>query len=109
MEVLISKDKEPCPVDHNVRGEYPAKDDDFLHEVEIVGLHTFQRPPLSLHEPLPPEDPGTVKPFPYPCHGPFEAKGRNFHFSVPALNQLRRIIQKKLLRLLYQKTTAMLL
>ncbi|KAJ9070665.1 hypothetical protein DSO57_1005194 [Entomophthora muscae] len=51
MEVLISKDK--------------AKDDDVvLHEVKIVGLHTFQKPPLSLPEPLPPEDPGTAKPFP---------------------------------------------
>ncbi|KAJ9080278.1 hypothetical protein DSO57_1026702 [Entomophthora muscae] len=81
MEVLISKDKgtslavpiallyndllEPSPVDHNIRGEDSAKDDDVvLHEVEIVGLVTFQKPPLSLPEPLPPEDPGTVKPFP---------------------------------------------
>ncbi|KAJ9055593.1 hypothetical protein DSO57_1002069 [Entomophthora muscae] len=64
MEVLISKDKgtslavpialiypdmlEPSPVDHNIRGEDSAKDDDVvLHEVEIVGLHTFQKPPLS--------------------------------------------------------------
>ncbi|KAJ9053860.1 hypothetical protein DSO57_1020303 [Entomophthora muscae] len=81
MEVLISKDKgkslaapitllymdllEPSPVNHNIRGEDLAKDDDVvLHEVEIVGLHTFQKPPLSLPEPLPPEDPGTAKPFP---------------------------------------------
>ncbi|KAJ9052021.1 hypothetical protein DSO57_1038363 [Entomophthora muscae] len=81
MEVLISKDKdtslaaplallyldllEPSPVDHNIRGEDSAKDDDVvLHEVEIVGLHTFQKPPLSLPEALPPEDPGTAKPFP---------------------------------------------
>ncbi|KAJ9072101.1 hypothetical protein DSO57_1030665 [Entomophthora muscae] len=81
MEVLISKDKgtslaapisllyldllEPSPVDHNIRGEDSAKDDDVvLHEVEIVGLHTFQKPPLSLPDPLPPEDPGTAKPFP---------------------------------------------
>ncbi|KAJ9065184.1 hypothetical protein DSO57_1022355 [Entomophthora muscae] len=80
MEVLISKDKdtslaapiallsldllEPSPVDHNIRCEDSAKDDDVvLHEVEIVGLHTFQKPPLSLPEPLPPEDPGTAKPF----------------------------------------------
>ncbi|KAJ9088847.1 hypothetical protein DSO57_1019123 [Entomophthora muscae] len=81
MEVLISKDKgtslaapigllslnllEPSSVDHNIRGEDSAKDDDVvLHEVEIVGLHTFQKPPLSLPEPLPPKDPGTAKPFP---------------------------------------------
>ncbi|KAJ9060272.1 hypothetical protein DSO57_1032623 [Entomophthora muscae] len=81
IEVLISKDKgtslaapialfyldllEPSPVDHNIRGEDSAKDDDVvLHEVEIVGLHTFQKPPLSLPEPLPPEDPETDKPFP---------------------------------------------
>ncbi|KAJ9066899.1 hypothetical protein DSO57_1004981 [Entomophthora muscae] len=81
MEVLISKDKgtslaapialldldllEPSPVDHNIRGEDSAKDDDIvLHEVEIVGLNTFQKPPLSLPEPLPPEDPETAKPFP---------------------------------------------
>ncbi|KAJ9064103.1 hypothetical protein DSO57_1033857 [Entomophthora muscae] len=81
MEVLISKDKctslaapiallypdllEPSPVDHNIRGEDSAKDDDVvLHEVEIVGLHTFQKPPLYLPETLPPEDPGTAKPFP---------------------------------------------
>ncbi|KAJ9081579.1 hypothetical protein DSO57_1013108 [Entomophthora muscae] len=81
MEVLISKDKgtslaapialfyldllEPSPVDHNIRGEDSAKDDDVvLHKVEIVGLHTFQKTPLSLPEPLPPEDPGTSKPFP---------------------------------------------
>ncbi|KAJ9066780.1 hypothetical protein DSO57_1006391 [Entomophthora muscae] len=81
MEVLISKDKgtslaapmalisldllEPSPVDHLIRGEDSAKDDDvFLHEVEIVGLNTFQKPHLSLPEPLPPEDPGTAKPFP---------------------------------------------
>ncbi|KAJ9064153.1 hypothetical protein DSO57_1033368 [Entomophthora muscae] len=80
-EVLISKDKgtslaapiallypdllEPSPVDHNIRGEDSAKDDDFvLHEVEIVGLVTFQKLPLSLPEPLPAEDPGTAKPFP---------------------------------------------
>ncbi|KAJ9071901.1 hypothetical protein DSO57_1032707 [Entomophthora muscae] len=46
---LISLDLlEPSTVDHNVRGEDSAKDDDdVLHEVEIVGLHTFQRPPLS--------------------------------------------------------------
>ncbi|KAJ9053194.1 hypothetical protein DSO57_1026673 [Entomophthora muscae] len=81
MEVLISKDKgtslaapialisldllEPSPVDHLIRGEDSAKDDEVvLHEVKIVGLHTFQKPPLSLPEPLPPEDPGTAKPFP---------------------------------------------
>ncbi|KAJ9078310.1 hypothetical protein DSO57_1007864 [Entomophthora muscae] len=81
MEVLISKDKgtslaapialisldllEPSPVDHLIRGEDSAKDGDvFLYEVEIVGLHTFQKPHLSLPEPLPPEDPGTAKPFP---------------------------------------------
>ncbi|KAJ9065111.1 hypothetical protein DSO57_1023211 [Entomophthora muscae] len=81
MEVLISKDKlkflatpiallypdllELSPVDHNIRGEDSAKDDDVvLHEVEIVGLHTFQNPPLSLPEQFPPEDPGTAKPFP---------------------------------------------
>ncbi|KAJ9087269.1 hypothetical protein DSO57_1034784 [Entomophthora muscae] len=81
MEVLISKDKgtslaapiallypdllEPSPVDHNIRGKDSAKDDNVVpHEVEIVGLHTFQKPPLSLPEPLPPEDPGTAKPFP---------------------------------------------
>ncbi|KAJ9077294.1 hypothetical protein DSO57_1018101 [Entomophthora muscae] len=56
---------EPSPVDCNIRDEDSAKDDDVvLHEVEIVGLHTFQKPPLSLPEPLPPEDPGTAKPFP---------------------------------------------
>ncbi|KAJ9089802.1 hypothetical protein DSO57_1009025 [Entomophthora muscae] len=81
MEVLISKDKGtslaapiellyldllgPSPFYHNIRGEDSAKDDDVvLHEVEIVGLHTFQKPPLSLPEPLPPEDPGSSKPFP---------------------------------------------
>ncbi|KAJ9079787.1 hypothetical protein DSO57_1031959 [Entomophthora muscae] len=81
MEVLISNDKgislaasiallypdllESSPVDHNIRGEDSAKDDDVVpHEVEIVGLHTFQKPPLSLPEPLPPEDPGTAKPLP---------------------------------------------
>ncbi|KAJ9085050.1 hypothetical protein DSO57_1017740 [Entomophthora muscae] len=81
MEVLIRKDKgtslaapiallyldllETSPVDHNIRGEDSAKDDDVvLHEVEIVGLHAFQKPSLSLPEPLPPEDPGTAKPFP---------------------------------------------
>ncbi|KAJ9056967.1 hypothetical protein DSO57_1026916 [Entomophthora muscae] len=81
MEVLISKDKgtslaapiallyldllEPSPVDHNIRGGDSAKDNDVvLHEVEIVGLHTFQKPHLSLPEPLPPEDPGTAKPLP---------------------------------------------
>ncbi|KAJ9080931.1 hypothetical protein DSO57_1019740 [Entomophthora muscae] len=81
IEVLISKDKdtslaapiallyldllESSPVDHNIRGEESAKDDDVvLHEVEIFGLHIFQKPPLSLPEPLPPEDPGTAKPFP---------------------------------------------
>ncbi|KAJ9083450.1 hypothetical protein DSO57_1034629 [Entomophthora muscae] len=80
MEVLISKDKgtslaapialisldllEPSPVNHLIRGEDSAKDDDVvLHEVKIVGLYTFQKPPLSLPEPLPPEDPGTAKPF----------------------------------------------
>ncbi|KAJ9082492.1 hypothetical protein DSO57_1004057 [Entomophthora muscae] len=81
MEVLISKNKgtsfdvpialisldllEPSPVDHLIRGEDSAKDDDVvLHEVKIVGFHNFQKPPLSLPEPLPPEDPGTSKPFP---------------------------------------------
>ncbi|KAJ9082574.1 hypothetical protein DSO57_1003345 [Entomophthora muscae] len=81
MDVLISRNKgtslaapitllyldllEPSTVDHNIRGEDSAKDDDVvLHEVEIVGLHTFQKPPLSLPEPLPPEDSGTAKPFP---------------------------------------------
>ncbi|KAJ9053845.1 hypothetical protein DSO57_1020288 [Entomophthora muscae] len=81
MKVLISKDKgtslaapiellypdllEPSPVNHNIRGEDSDKDDDVvLHEVEIVGLHIFQNPPLSLPEPLPPEDPGTSKLFP---------------------------------------------
>ncbi|KAJ9048493.1 hypothetical protein DSO57_1034595 [Entomophthora muscae] len=49
MEVLIIKEKD---------------DDVVLHEVKIVGLHIFQKPPLSLPEPLPPEDPGTPKPFP---------------------------------------------
>ncbi|KAJ9071530.1 hypothetical protein DSO57_1035994 [Entomophthora muscae] len=111
MEVLISKDKgtslaapiallsldllEPSPVDHNIRGEDSAKDDDVvLYEVEIVGLHTFQKPPLSLPEPLPPKDPETVKPFPYPCHGPVKTQGGNVHLSFPALNQLRRLLQK---------------
>ncbi|KAJ9070476.1 hypothetical protein DSO57_1007668 [Entomophthora muscae] len=81
MEVLIRKDKgtslaapiallsldllEPSPVDHNIRGENSAKNDDVvLHGVEIVGLHTFQKPPLSLPEPLPHDDPGTAEPFP---------------------------------------------
>ncbi|KAJ9059098.1 hypothetical protein DSO57_1005898 [Entomophthora muscae] len=81
IEVPISKDKdtslaapialiylnllEPSPVDNNIRGEESAKDDDVvLHEAEIFGPHTFQKPPLSLPEPLPPEDPGTAKPFP---------------------------------------------
>ncbi|KAJ9074988.1 hypothetical protein DSO57_1000929 [Entomophthora muscae] len=81
MEVLISKDKgtslaapisllyldllELSPVNHNIRGEDSDKDDDVvLHEVEIVGLHTFKEPPLSLPEPFPPEDPGTAMPFP---------------------------------------------
>ncbi|KAJ9090112.1 hypothetical protein DSO57_1005849 [Entomophthora muscae] len=76
MEVLSIKDKgtslaapiallyldllELSPVDHNIRGGDSAKDDDVVpHEVEIVGLHTFQNPHLSLPEPLPPEDPGT--------------------------------------------------
>ncbi|KAJ9064869.1 hypothetical protein DSO57_1025692 [Entomophthora muscae] len=55
---------EPSPVDHNIRGEDSAKDDVILYEVEIFGLHTFQKPPLSLPKPLPPEDPKTAKPFP---------------------------------------------
>ncbi|KAJ9055604.1 hypothetical protein DSO57_1002079 [Entomophthora muscae] len=56
---------EPSPVNHNIRSEDSAKDDDVvLHEVEIVGLHTFKKPPLSLPKPLSPEDPGTSKPFP---------------------------------------------
>ncbi|KAJ9071707.1 hypothetical protein DSO57_1034320 [Entomophthora muscae] len=80
MEILISKDKdtslaapisllsldllEPSPVDHNIRCGDSAKNDDVvLHEVEIFGLHTFKKPPLSLPESLPPEDPGTAKPF----------------------------------------------
>ncbi|KAJ9077473.1 hypothetical protein DSO57_1016417 [Entomophthora muscae] len=43
--VLLSLDLlEPSPVDHNVRGKYLAKDDDVLLEVEMVGLHTFQKP-----------------------------------------------------------------
>ncbi|KAJ9067559.1 hypothetical protein DSO57_1037930 [Entomophthora muscae] len=50
--------------------------------------------PLSLPEPLPSEDPGTAKPFPYPCHGPVKAQGGNVHLSVPALNQLRSLLQK---------------
>ncbi|KAJ9048510.1 hypothetical protein DSO57_1034430 [Entomophthora muscae] len=102
-ELLISKDKdislaapiallsldllEPSPVNHNIRGEDSAKDDDVvLHEAEIVGLHTFQNSHLSLPEPLPPEDPGTAKPFPYPCHGNVKTQGGNVHLSVPALN-----------------------
>ncbi|KAJ9051288.1 hypothetical protein DSO57_1005875 [Entomophthora muscae] len=81
MEVLISKDKgtslaapialisldllQPSPVGHLIRGEDSDKDDDVVfHEVKIVGLHTFQKPPLSLPEPLPPEGPRTDKPFP---------------------------------------------
>ncbi|KAJ9059612.1 hypothetical protein DSO57_1000571 [Entomophthora muscae] len=110
MELLISKDKgtslgepiaylsldllEPSPVDLNSRGKDSAKDDDVLHEVEIVELHTFQRPPLSLPKPLPPENPGTVKSFSYSCHRPVKAQGGNSHLSVPALNQLRRLLQK---------------
>ncbi|KAJ9065107.1 hypothetical protein DSO57_1023317 [Entomophthora muscae] len=110
MELLISKDKgtslgapivylslnllEPSPVDLNARGEDSAKDDDVFHEVETVGLHTFQRPPLSLPEPLPPEYPGTVKSFSYPCHRFIKAQGENGHLSVLALNQLRRLLQK---------------
>ncbi|KAJ9072490.1 hypothetical protein DSO57_1027030 [Entomophthora muscae] len=34
-------------------------------------------PPFPLPEPLPPKDPGTDKPFPYPCHGPVKNQGGN--------------------------------
>ncbi|KAJ9060346.1 hypothetical protein DSO57_1031845 [Entomophthora muscae] len=109
MELLINKDKgtslvapielhsldllEPSPVDHNVRGKYSARDDDVLHEVENVGLHTFKSL-LSLPEPLPPDDPGTVKSFSYSCHRPVKDQGGNSHLSVPALKQLRRLLKK---------------
>ncbi|KAJ9060175.1 hypothetical protein DSO57_1033716 [Entomophthora muscae] len=110
MELLISKDKgtslgapiaypsldllEPSPVHLNARGEDLARDDDVLHEVETVELHTFQKPPLSLQETLPPKDPGTAKSFSYLCHRPVKAQGGNGHLSVPALNQLRILLQK---------------
>ncbi|KAJ9048555.1 hypothetical protein DSO57_1033919 [Entomophthora muscae] len=73
MDVLISKNKgtslaaliallyldllEPSPVDHLIRGEDSAKDDDILDFIPSKSL-------LSLPKPLPPEDPGTAKPFP---------------------------------------------
>ncbi|KAJ9082116.1 hypothetical protein DSO57_1007448 [Entomophthora muscae] len=83
--ILISLDLlEPSLVDHNIRGKYLAKNDDVLPEVEMVGLHTFQKPPLYLPKPLPSEDPETFKPF--SCHGPVKAQGENGHLSVPALN-----------------------
>ncbi|KAJ9064806.1 hypothetical protein DSO57_1026470 [Entomophthora muscae] len=92
---LISLDLlKPSTVDHNVRGENLAKDNDVLHEVEIVGLHTFQRLPLSLPEPFPPEDPETAKSFSYPYLRPVKAQGGNGHLSVPTLNQLRRLLTK---------------
>ncbi|KAJ9090454.1 hypothetical protein DSO57_1002349 [Entomophthora muscae] len=40
------------------------------------------------------KDPGTAKPFPYPCHGPVETQGGKVHLSDPVLNQLRRLLQK---------------
>ncbi|KAJ9065556.1 hypothetical protein DSO57_1018275 [Entomophthora muscae] len=49
-------------------------------------------PHLSLPESLPPEDPETVKSFPYPCHGPVKNQEGNIYLSVLALNQLRRLL-----------------
>ncbi|KAJ9066257.1 hypothetical protein DSO57_1011364 [Entomophthora muscae] len=61
--------------------------------LEIFGLHIFQVA-LSLPEILPPEDPGTASPLPYPCHGLVKAQRGNAHLLVPVLTQLRRLLQK---------------